>query len=315
MSLARLRPFEAAARHESITRAAEELGLTQTAVSRQVAQLEAELGLRLFERRNRAVVLTDAGRRLGRVAGEMLATLRDEVAALRGTGAPGEVVLRCQLCEAFYWLMPRLARFHAAHPGIGLQLVSALTPLTRAEAPFDVALQTSGRPSGSARLLFTAADEIFPVCAPALVDAPALLAPGALADLPLLGHRVTPQDWFDWPDWFAAAGLPVPAPLRTTGFDSYPLVLQAAVAGQGVALGWGRTVAGLIAEGRLSPVGSLRVARPAEISVFRGRGRAPHADVDRLVAWLRTELEAGPATGAGGAPGPDPVPLPRPTAP
>ncbi|MEO1320492.1 MAG: LysR family transcriptional regulator, partial [Pseudomonadota bacterium] len=167
--LSRLRPFEAAARHESFSLAAAELGMTQTAISKQIAFLEQELGTRLFERRNRAVFLTDAGRRLGRVVGEALTEIATEIAALRGQRRSGELVLHCQLCEAFYWLMPRLARFHERHPGTELRVVSSLNPLTETIEAFDVAIQTSGRRSGSASLAFTAADDIFPVCAPSLV--------------------------------------------------------------------------------------------------------------------------------------------------
>ncbi|NDK36663.1 LysR family transcriptional regulator [Rhodovulum sulfidophilum] len=291
LPLHRLRPFEAAARLESFTRAAEELGLTQTAVSRQIGQLEAELGLRLFERRNRAVFLTEEGRRLAQVVGDALAAIRAEIAAIRGSRDPDAIVLRCQLCEAFYWLMPRLSRFHARHPEIQLQLVSALAPLTEATSPFDVALQTTGRASGSARLLFTAADAIFPVCAPSLLgDLRTPFAPEALLERPLLSHRVTPQDWFDWPDWFAAAGLAGRVKPRIVCFDSYPLVLQAAVAGQGIALGWNRTVSGLIDDGKLTPACGFTVERPNEISVFRGTKRSNYAAVDRLIAWLRSEL-------------------------
>ncbi|WP_319520659.1 LysR substrate-binding domain-containing protein [uncultured Martelella sp.] len=290
--LARLRPFEAAARYESFTRAAEELGLTQTAVSRQISQLEAELGVSLFERRNRAVFLTEEGRRLGAVVAEALASIDAEIAAITGTGAPGTVILRCQLCEAFYWLMPRLSRFHARNPDIQLQLVSALEPLTQAREPFDVALQTTGRAAGSARLLFTASDEIFPVCAPSLLaNDPGPLPPDKIREFPLLSHRVLPQDWFDWPDWFAASGMSRPQDLRVIAFDSYPLVLQAAIAGQGIALGWKRTVEGLIDEGKLRPACTETIRRPGEISVFRGPRRTPSAAVDRLIAWLRTELE------------------------
>ncbi|WP_420556133.1 LysR substrate-binding domain-containing protein [Roseovarius sp.] len=291
IQLARLRPFEAAARLESFTRAAEELGLTQTAVSRQIGQLEAELGLRLFERRNRAVFLTEEGRRLGQVAGDALAAIRAEVAALRGSRDPDTVVLRCQLCEAFYWLMPRLSDFHASHPEVQLQLVSALAPLTEANEPFDIALQTTGRASGSARLLFTAADSIFPVCAPSLLaDSTAPISPETLSGLPLLSHRVTPQDWFDWPEWFAATGMPRPSRVRMVSFDSYPLVLQAAVTGQGVALGWKRTVSDMIEDGKLRPACDLYVDRPNEISVFRGTRRSDYAAVDRLIEWLKAEL-------------------------
>ncbi len=273
--LSRLAPFEAAARHESFTAAASELGLTQTAVSNQVAALEADLGVALFERRNRAVFLTGAGRQFGRIVGAALADIAAEAARLRGARQPGGLVLQCQLCEAFYWLMPRLSRFHERHPGLEVRVVSALGPLTASAAPFDVAIQSSGRPSGSARLAFTASDEIFPVAAPGLVETGALpLSPDGLAGYPLLCHRIVPQDWMDWPDWFAAIGHAAPRGARTIGFDSFPLVLQAAVAGQAIALGWRRTVAGLIADGKLVPVCREIVFRPTEISVFRGARRA-----------------------------------------
>ncbi len=291
LSLARLKPFEAAARYESFTRAADELGLTQTAISRQIGQLEEELGVRLFERRNRAVFLTEEGKRLGQVVGEALRAIRTEVAAIRGTGDPDTIVLRCQLCEAFYWLMPRLSGFHAAHPEIQLQLVSALEPLTEACEPFDVALQTTGRAAGAARLVFTASDEIFPVCAPALLkDVSLPLTPQEVSTLPLLSHRVVPQDWFDWPDWFEAVGVPRPAHKKVIYFDSYPLVLQAAVAGQGVALGWKRTVDGLVDEGKLRSICDVALKRPSEISVYRGTKQSRHSAVDQLIAWLRLEL-------------------------
>jgi DNA-binding transcriptional LysR family regulator len=294
--LSRLRPFEAAARLESFTLAAEELGLTQTAVSKQIAQLERDLGTRLFARRNRAVFLTEAGRRFGAVVGAALSEIATEAAALRGATLPGGLVLHCQLCEAFYWLMPRLSRFHERHPDIELRVVSALAPLTQAAEPFDVALQTSGRAAGSAPLAFTASDEVFPVCAPGLLGDAAgprtpPLPPERLADYPLLSHRVVPQDWMDWPDWFAAIGVAMPRARRLIPFDSFPLVLQAAVAGQGIALGWRRTVEGMLAEGKLVRPCAESVARPAEIAVFRGTRRGQHGETQRLLAWLREELQ------------------------
>lgn len=264
--LSRLKPFEAAARHESFTLAAEELGMTQTAVSKQIGQLERDLGTKLFERRNRAVFLTDEGRRFGRVVSAAIADIAAEVDYLRGNRRSDELILHCQLCEAFYWLMPRLARFH-------------------------VAIQTTGRPSGTARLAFTASDEIFPVCAPTLLgEADLPLPPAALATHPLLSHRVVPQEWMDWPDWFDAIGMSIPAGHRLIGFDSFPLVLQAAVSGRGIALGWRRTVRGMIDEGKLIRPCVESVARPTEIAIYHGAVRGLHPETDTLVAWLADEL-------------------------
>ena len=291
--LSRLLPFEAAARLESFSRAAEELGMTQAAVSKQIRQLEGFLGTALFERRNRAVFLTDEGRRLGQAVGAALSEIASEIALVRGHGTPCELVLHCQLCEAFYWLTPRLAGFRERHPGAEVRLVSALAPLTEAKTRFDVAIQTSGRPAGTARLAFTAADEIFPVCAPTLVEAGS--APLAAADLAahrLLSHRVVPQDWMDWPDWFDAVGVSRQAHHRIVPFDSFPLVIQAAVSGQGVALGWRRTVGAMLDEGRLIRPCEEAVERPTEISVYRGTGRVLHPLADALLDWLRDELDA-----------------------
>lgn len=289
--LSRFKPFEAAARHESFSMAAEELGMTQTAISKQIAQLERDLGTALFERRNRAVFLTDAGRRLGHVVSNSLTGIASEVAYIRGDGRSDELVLHCQLCEAFYWLMPRLARFHERHPGTALRVVSALKPLTEAETFFDVAIQTTGRPSGTAKLAFTASDEVFPVCAPALIDSSVLpLDPDRLADFPLLSHRVTPQDWMDWPDWFETVAATIPSSNKFRNFDSFPLVLQAAVAGQGVALGWRRTVQGMIDEGKLIQPCLEAITRPDEVSVYRSSDSESHPMTRPLLAWLADEL-------------------------
>lgn len=289
--LSRLRPFEAAARMESFSKAALELGMTQTAVSKQIAQLEQDLGTALFERRNRAVFLTVAGRRLGRVVSTALSDIASEVNFLRGTREAGELVLHCQLCEAFYWLMPRLSGFHARYPDTELRIVSSERPITEAADVFDVAIQTSNRPSGTHRLMLTASDEIFPVCAPRLVPPERLpLEAEDLVGLPLLSHRVLPQDWMDWPGWFEAVGGRVPARLTSRPFDSYPLALQAAVAGQGVALGWRRTTEGLIAEGALIRPCAQRVLRPADLSIFKSAGRQVHQDAEKLLSWLAEEL-------------------------
>lgn len=289
--LTRFKPFEAAARHESFSLAASELGMTQTAVSKQIAQLEAELDIALFERRNRAVFLTDEGRRLGRVVSAALGDIAVEVATLCGQRRVDELVLHCQLCEAFYWLMPRLAGFHQMYPDIELRVVTSLKPVTQAEEQFDVAMQSTDRPSGTVRPAFTASDDIFPVCAPDFVpDRSHPLAPGDMLTYPLLSHQVVPQDWMEWAEWFDTIGCPIETRPRLIHFDSYPLALQAAVAGQGIALGWRRTTENLLKEGKLVRPCCESVHRPADLSVFRGTSRARHKDTDKLIAWLASEL-------------------------
>ncbi|MEO4000424.1 LysR substrate-binding domain-containing protein [Mesorhizobium sp. CAU 1732] len=289
-SLSRLRPFEAAARLESFTRAATELGLTQTAVSKQIAALELELGALLFDRRNRAVFLTDEGRRFGRVVSAALADIAAEASLLSDHRKSTGVVLHCQLCEAIYWLMPRLSDFHERHPSVEVRIVTSVEPITKASKPFDIAIQSTGRPSGATQLLFTAPDEIYPVCAPGLIDDRALpLSPGDLNAFPLLAHRVSPQEWMEWQDWFVAIGVAGPR-ARLVTFDSFPLTLQAAIAGRGMALGWDRTVGNLVAEGKLVRPCAESVRRPSDISVFRGSRRGPRKAVQALREWLEQQL-------------------------
>ncbi|MEM9589990.1 MAG: LysR substrate-binding domain-containing protein [Pseudomonadota bacterium] len=289
--LSRLRPFVAAARHESFSRAAEALGMTQAAVSKQVSALEEELGVSLFERRNRSVFLTEPGRRLANVVSAALSDIEAEIATIRGARRSNELVLHCQLCEAFFWLMPRMAAFHAMHPDVELRVVSTLAPLTETTEDFDVAIQTTGRASGSSRLAFTVSDEVFPVCAPTLVQGKDLpLRPTDLAAFTLLSHDVTPQDWMEWSDWFRHVDVSPPKAKRTASFDSYPLALQAAAAGQGIALGWKRTTDAMIAEGKLIRPCAEFVPRPSELSIFYGRGRQLHGGTERLLTWLSDEF-------------------------
>ncbi|MBP0615910.1 LysR substrate-binding domain-containing protein [Jiella mangrovi] len=289
--LSALRPFEAAARHQSFTLAADELALTQTAVSKQIRILEDDLGTRLFVRRNRAVFLTEDGRRFAQVVAAALGDVSAEAARLRGASRADEVVLFCQLCEAFYWLTPRLSRFHAAHPEIAVRLQSSVQPLTESRESFDVAIQTAGRASGAHALALAVGDEVFPVCSPSLLkglDTPLPLA--KLPHYPLLSHRPTQQDWLDWDDFFALAGGKRRGGIGARAFDSYPLVLQAAIAGQGIALGWRRTVERLIADGALVRPCGESLKRPGEFCVYVSPASRDRAETLALVDWLAQEL-------------------------
>lgn len=292
--LATLKPFEAAARLESFTRAADELHLTQAAISRQIRRLEEELGVVLFERRNRRVVLTREGREFGRTVSQALESLAVGAQALRGDDNDNRVVLFCQLCEAFYWLMPRLDDFNRRHPELEIKLATSTRPITEFDEPFDVALQTSGRPSGSHWLALTAEDEIFPVCSP---DYPAgttrpLSCLGDLPDHQLLHHRVEPSDWLEWGGWLRAIGRSDIVPGEGIVFDSYPLLLQAAITGHGIALGWRRTTQRLIQRGELiRPVPEALPQRDA-IAVYTRRGAPRRVAAKALLDWLEEQLLA-----------------------
>lgn len=291
--LSTLLPFEAAARLESFSRAADELHLTQAAVSRQIRALETSLGQALFERRNRGVFLTPAGRELARVVSLSLGNLAQHAEALRGTQRESQVILFCQLCEAFYWLMPRLSKFHQRHPEIDIKLTTSTRPLTEQREPFDIALQTYGRPSGSHELAFTAADEILPVCSP--IHPAASAAPLPLDELlgfTLLHHRADSPDWMEWDAWLGAMGHSVTGLPLGKAFDSYPLLLQAAVAGHGVALGWRRTTERLIAAGELIAPVKESLTQSDALAIYLNQGGLDRRARRVLLDWLAEELNS-----------------------
>ncbi|TPG84101.1 LysR substrate-binding domain-containing protein [Pseudomonas mandelii] len=290
--LSSLLPFEAAARLESFSRAADELHITQAAISRQIRGLEDNLGLKLFCRRNRAVFLTEEGRELGRVVSAALQSISDNAVALRQSPRKNRVVLLCQLCEAFYWLMPRLSTFHQLHPEIEIQVATSTRPLTEFNDHFDVALQSTGRPSGLHVLAFTAADEVFPVCSPHYLTARQSLGISDLRLHTLLHHRATPPHLMEWDTWLQAFGQTLEGYPQGSVFDSYPLMLQAAVEGHGIAMGWRRTAGRLIDSGALVRPCAESVPLPDAISVFRQRGGEDRTEVSALIEWLAEELSS-----------------------
>lgn len=288
--LTSLLPFEAAARLESFSKAADELHITQAAISRQIRGLEENLGLKLFDRRNRAVFLTQEGRELGRVVSAALQSISDSAVSLRQSPGKNRVVLLCQLCEAFYWLMPRLSTFHQRYPEIEIQVATSTRPLTEFNDHFDVALQSTGRPSGAHVLAFTATDEVFPVCSPHYLSARQSLPVSDLSSHTLLHYRTTPPHWMQWDGWLKLFGQTSPNYSQGPVFDSYPLMLQAAVQGHGVALGWRRTAETLIESGALVRPCAESVPLPDALSVFRRQGEEDRVQVRALIEWLEEEL-------------------------
>lgn len=288
--LASLLPFEAAARLESFSKAADELHITQAAISRQIRGLEEDLGVKLFIRRNRAVFLTVEGRELAGVVSAALGSISDGAVALRKTHRKNRVVLLCQLCEAFYWLMPRLSTFQDQYAGIEVHVVTSTRPVAEFNDHFDVALQSTGRASGLYGLVFTAADEVFPVCSPSYLATGKLLSLEALGSHNLLHYRSTPPDFMAWEDWLQVFGTTMADHPRGTVFDSYPLMLQAAVAGHGIALGWRRTAGTLIEEGALMQPCAESVPLPHAISVYKNNSGDERIEVHALLAWLQEQL-------------------------
>lgn len=255
-----LKAFEAAARHLSVKAAAEELSVTPGAVSQMLKTLELHLGRKLFDRVNRGIVLTEAGRNYlppVRNAFRQIAEASRRVAAAEESGL---LTVSVTPFFASAWLVPRLASFQVAHPDIDLRIVtsSGLADFTRDGV--DVAIRHGlGRYPGL-RAEHVLAVAMIPVAAPSL--AARLGQPASAADL-LNWPLVQDADRKGWALWFEAQGLAETAPTRGPSFDDSGLLLHAIIAGQGAGLLPDAMVEADVKEGRL-----VRLAEPKEIEVF-----------------------------------------------
>jgi len=295
LSLDLLRIFESAARQLSFTAAALELGTTQPAVSQQIKRLEQQLATRLFDRVYRGLVLTEAGQLLLQHVQEGLATIDAGLAALGAKQQHEVLQVATDFAFAAYWLMPRLQRFHQANPEVDVSLVTSERGMSMLRSEIDVAIAFGdGRfKHGEALLLFR--EEVFPVCSPQLLkgrDWP--LAPAALLELPLLHLKPEVRSrWFDWNGLFRALGIAQAPASGMLRFDNYTLLIQAAIAGQGVAIGWRYLVDELLEQGLLCRViAASATSDYGYYAVLPERKRRMRL-VQHFVDWLQTELEAG----------------------
>jgi LysR family transcriptional regulator of beta-lactamase len=229
VSLNGLRAFEAAARHLNLSRAAEELCVTQAAVSHQVKALEAQLGRALFRRHARGLLLTDEGEALAPVVAQAFERMGAAVAALR-EGGPAEVLTVGVVGTfALGFLLERLADFRACHPRIELRVQTHNNKVDLAAEGLDLAIRFGDGAWRSVEAELLLAAPLAPLCEPAL--AAQLHQPEDLARLPLLrSYRQS-----DWPAWLAAAGA-TRVVARGPVFDASALMVQAALRGEGVAL-------------------------------------------------------------------------------
>jgi LysR family transcriptional regulator, glycine cleavage system transcriptional activator len=292
-SLDFLKGFEAAGRLLSFTRAAEELFLTQSALSRQVQALEEALGVPLFVRHHRALALTPAGAAFHRDVVSALSALAAAADTARGAvRAPG-MTLSTTVSFASLWVIPRLAAFRDRHPDIEVYISADDRLVDLGRGDVDVAvryLPDSKTPEGAVRLF---GERMMPVVSPKLVRrvGTRLANPADLAHHVLL-HLDDPEGrtpWLEWNVWLAANGQPGLKPAGSLRFKLYDQVIQAAVAGQGVALGRVPLIAEHLRDHRLvAPFAKRYDSARGYYAVV-----APHAtervDVAAFVLWLRDE--------------------------
>nr|WP_309502504.1 LysR substrate-binding domain-containing protein [uncultured Roseovarius sp.] len=245
--------FEAAARHGSFTRAARELNVQQPAVSAAIKQLEDALGARLFHRAHRSVTLTSTGERLYTDVSGAFARILDSVRSLAARSAGDRVTLTASTAFAHYWMVPRLAEFHATHPDVDLRLqTSDREPDIDAEGISLAIRRGNGNWPGCQSHLI-AAEVITPIASPRVMAAAInLRSIGNLGSQPLIHLEEPVRDRPTWADFFRHWRVPYAEPRGGLRLNDYALVLQATMAGEGFTLGWRHTTTGLVQQGLLA---------------------------------------------------------------
>ncbi len=266
-----LRAFEAAARHLSFTKAAEELHVTPAAVSHQIKGLEDQLGVPLFRRLTRALRLTEAGQAALPVLRDGFDKLADGVDLLRAHEESGVLTVSLEPSFAAKWLVPRLDRLRAAHPELEVRLDATDRLADFQRDNVDLAIRYGGGDYPGLEVEQLLSEEIFPVCSPKLRDGPAPLVQPA----DLRHHTLIHLDWDredvgapTWRMWLLAAGINDIDFTRGPVFSMKSLALQAAIEGQGVALASSVLVADDLAAGRLVVPFDVSVCDPLEFAYY-----------------------------------------------
>ncbi len=245
--------FEAAARHQSYTRAAQELALTQGAVSRQVAALEDLVGVPLFKRTQHGMVLTAAGADYARQVGQRLDALERDTLDVRSRQGEGDrIAIASVPTFAVRWLIPRLPQLARLHPQLQVHLEARSRPFLFSELQVEAAI-FAGTPEQVRQWAGTQADwlmpeEVLPVCSPRLLRGSRALSPAQLAGLPLLQQSTRPEAWRQW---FDAQGVDAEQALAGPRYELFSMQAAAAEAGLGVALMPTLLVQEELASGRL----------------------------------------------------------------
>ena len=285
--------FEAAARHLSFTKAGEELFLTQSAVSRQIKELEDQLGVELFERRHRALALTEAGKSFYASAAQVLTTMRAATDRLRAQAGKKALSLTTTHSFAALWLIPRLAGFTSTHPGVDVRITAETRVQDLDRDGLDVAIRHGPASLAGANAVKLFGERVFPVCSPKLLKdrSKPLREPKDLRYHCLLQYDDPDgrHPWLHWKTWLEVERIADLRPAATLSFSGYEQIIPAAVAAHGVALGRSPLVKDLLASGELvAPFKSTADPARAYYAIM-AKNAAGRPEVNEFVAWLKHE--------------------------
>jgi DNA-binding transcriptional LysR family regulator len=297
-----LRGFESAARHLSFTRAAAELFLTQSAVSRQIQALEEFIGVALFERRHKALALTSAGQAYFKTVGPVLDELREATRRLREARTGHVLTVTTTVSFASIWLVPRLARWRKDHPHIDVRITATHEVVDMEREGIDLAIRDCPLHNAPAGALHLVGEHLIPMCSPGYARE-AKQAKRALAKPEDLRHHVvlTLHDakgrwpWLSWPAWLEAMGIQDFTPAGSVAFDQYDQVIQAAIHGQGIALGRMALASQALREKRLVSLFGRDQQLARAFYAVLAKGAPDRPETLQFIEWLRREIR-GEAT-------------------
>jgi DNA-binding transcriptional LysR family regulator len=290
-SLDLLQGFEAAARHLSFTKAGEELFITQSAVSRQIKELEEQLGVELFHRRHRSLALTEAGQQLYAAAAQVLTTMRTATSRLKAGNGKRPLAVTTTASFAALWLIPRLAGFRRMHPDVDVRITADTRVQDLERDALDLAIRHGPASLAGPNAVRLFGEKVFPVCSPKLLKKIPLREPADLRNHTLLQYDDPDarHPWLHWKTWLEVARIADLKPAGTLTFSGYEQIIPAAVAGHGVALGRAPLLKDLLASKDLvAPFKSSADPARAYFAIVskNAEGRPEVAD---FVAWLREE--------------------------
>jgi LysR family transcriptional regulator, glycine cleavage system transcriptional activator len=286
-----LRAFEAVARHGVLSRAAEELGVTPTAVSRHIKNLEDALGLALFDREAGALKLTSRGRSYARTLTRSFDLMLDATNLLAESAGKIHVTLRAYTTFLVRWLIPQLPDFHARHPDVELHLTTAFDPVDFSRDSVDLGVRYGhgNWPGLDATLLYN--DAMVVVGNTAVKDRFAARPfAEALAAEPHLVHTLRLDDW---PDWLETAGLNDLKPARRIPLDDMSLIYQGMLDGLGVGICFSQYLPQDLAEGRLHLLSPVTLHRQRGFYLVCPRETAGNPGVAAFIDWIRTRTPSG----------------------
>jgi len=290
-SLDLVRGFVAVGRRMSISLAAQDLCVTQSAVSKQVHALEAQLGVKLLVRGHRSISFTPEGERLFRSADAVVQQLQEVMGEIGRTGAQRPVTLSASIGVTGLWLLPRLSRVQDIHPGVDVRVSANNRVADLRNEGIDLAIRYTTpalAPAGAVRLF---GETVAPVAHPSLA-LPPLASAESIAALNLLEFDDAQRPWLQWRDWLAAAGWVDAKPRGMLRFNQYDQLIQAAMAGQGVALGRLELIQPLLDDRRLVRVEATLPAQPSGHAYWLIQAEPqPREEVRHVAEWLVAEAK------------------------